>query len=329
MKKVNKVIAILMCMSMFFSVCSLMGYAFELEEDFHIEDYTVDDIMTMSNADFRELLTDFERVYDPFETYETDPITGIYDENNNSNTVQPRWTSGNINIAGEYTETGSHELITMRACGVLLNDKGFWGASEEASILLILTISLASMLPDTKYTLGAGQLFAGHFYDPDTERNWALSKSNTAKTNANDNYENACDEYDTNGISEDFIEYVGKMLHYIQDACEPHHASNITALEEGSHTSFENFVDERINTYIDSYTTISSSTYNSKSSMTVSQLVHEAALLAKGDIMYIIDHDADEEDWDYAGYRTARNAVLYSAIVLYKLSMELDISLTK
>lgn len=326
MKKLNKVIAMLMCISMLFSICSIVGYAFENEEEFSIEDYTWDDIMTMSNSDFRELLTNFERVYDPFGTYETNPITAIYDENSNSSSVQPRWSSGN----SSHTESGSHELITARACGILLDDKGFWGANESGSILIALMISLASIIPDTDWRLGVLNGFAGHFYDPDTEKNWLGSDSNTAKTNASDNYDSACVEYNLNGMSELCIESIGKMLHYVQDACEPHHASNVTALEpEGLHTEFENYVDEKINTYIDSFTTINAEIYSNKAVMSVGELVREAAWLAKDDVLYIMDHNADDSDWDVVATRTTRNAVLYSAVVLYKFSLELNIPLTK
>lgn len=325
MKKINKVIAMLICIAMLFSMCSLIGYAFENEEEFSIEDYTWDDIMTMSNSEFRELLTNFERVYDPFDTYETDPITAIYDENDNSNSVQPRWTSGNE----ELTETGSHELITARACGILLDDKGFWGANESGSILIGLTISLASILPDTEWSLGILNGFVGHFYNPYTQKSWNGSTTNTAKTNTKDNYENACDEYNSNGISEEFVKSVGKMLHYIQDACEPHHASNITALElKGAHTFFESYVDERINSYIDSFTTISDESYYAGSNMTVEELVHRAALLAYDDANYVCNID-NTTRWDEVANRTTRNAVAYSAVILYKLSLELDIPLTE
>jgi len=37
----------------------------------------------------------------------------------------------------------------------------------------------------------------------------------------------------------------------------------------------------------------------------------------------------DRIDWEEVGYRTARAAVMNSAVVLYKLSLELDITLTK
>lgn len=319
----KKIISILICITMFFSMCSLSGYAFEVEDEFNISDYSWDDIMTMSNSDFRQLLADFERVYDPFDTYETDPIMAMHNDSDNSNTIQPRWTSGNA----EHTETGSHELITARACGVLLNDKGFWGANENGSIIIALTLSLASILPDTDASLGINQLFAGHFYNPLTGKNWLGSTTNTAKTNTKDNYDAACTEYNINGLSDDFIISVGKMLHYVQDVCEPHHAANITGLQNHSnHSLFEALVHNNINTYIDSLTTLSNSTYNNGSSLTVEDLVDEAAILAYVDSVYVRD-ESHLNEWENVGYRSTRNAVTYSAVILYKLSLQVNISL--
>lgn len=122
MKKIKSLISCLLTAIVLFSACSIASFAFVTEEEFNIENVTWEDIMTMSNSDFRKLLSDFERVYDPFGTYETNPITqnesGWYDWS-----VQPYWTSGQEDMS----ETGSHELITARACGILLDDKGFWG----------------------------------------------------------------------------------------------------------------------------------------------------------------------------------------------------------
>lgn len=323
MKKINKIIAVLMCMFILFSMCSLMGYAFEDEEEFNIEDYTWDDIMTMSNSDFRELLTNFERVYDPFGTYETDPITAIYDESNNSSTVQPRWTSGN----SQHTDTGSHELITARACGVLLDDKGFWGGDRNGSIIIALMISLASIIPDTDSDLGLGQLFEGHFYDPDDGDSWTGSTTNTAKTNAKKNYLDALGEYAEYGISETFVEYVGKMLHYAQDVCVPHHAANVTFLNP-AHSGFESYADDNLNSYIDSLNSLNSSVYSSNVDKDMDNIIHDAAVNAKKDIS-LVNNYFNQNRWAEVANRTTREAVTISAIILYKLSVKGNIPLTK
>ena len=65
----------LMASILLLSFFSVPAFAYESEDDFDISDYTWEDIMTMSNEEFHELLSNFERVYDPFGTYETNPLT--------------------------------------------------------------------------------------------------------------------------------------------------------------------------------------------------------------------------------------------------------------
>lgn len=327
MKKTNKLIAILICMAMIFSMCSLIGYAFEVEEDFNIQNYTWNDIMTMSNSEFRELLTNFERVYDPFGTYETEPLTAIYEEDIATETVQPMWESGEIDENGNIVDTGSHELITARACGILLDDKGFWGNNESGSILIALSLSLASIFPDTQSELGVSQLFRGHFYDPDTGENWAGETSNTAKTNAKLYYNAAYGCYSLNSVDEDFIMNVGMMLHYVKDVCVPHHAANVTFVNV-AHGAFEDYADDNLDSYIESLTTISDTVYTTGTNKNIEEIVHDAAVVAKQDISYV-NNIFSQSNWNTVANRTTRAAVVNSAIVLYKLSLELDIPLTQ
>lgn len=320
MKKIKSLISCLLTAIVLFSSCSMASFAFVTEEKFDIENVTWEDIMTMSNSDFRKLLSDFERVYDPFGTYETNPITqdesGWYDWG-----VQPYWTSGQKDMS----ETGSHELITARACGILLDDKGFWGDNRNGSILVALTLSLASIIPDRDADLGVKDLYRGHFYDPDTEKNFAGSKTNTAKTNAVKFYNPAKSQ----GISnEDFYKSVGCMLHYIQDACEPHHAANYYVPKYMSHKYFEEFADENLNTYIDSVTTISNSVYNDRLNKSVGTIVEDSATIGKSYID-LVDNTLNKTHWGTVAKNTTRLAVIQSAAVLYKLSIEANIPLKK
>lgn len=48
--------------------------AYATSDELDLSQYTVDDLAQMSADEFRQLLADFERVYDPFDTYNTDPI---------------------------------------------------------------------------------------------------------------------------------------------------------------------------------------------------------------------------------------------------------------
>lgn len=305
-------------------LCFFSVPVFAEAPEFDVSDYTWEDIMTMSNEDFHILLANFERVYDPFDTYETNPLA-------QGNTIpfdfgiQPFWISGEEDL----TATGSHELITARACGILLSDKGFWGDNHNNSIIVALTISLASIKPDKEWLLGPVDLFKGHFYDPNTGKNWAGSSANTARSNTERFYQLAKNEYIKNGNSSKFIEYVGEMLHYIQDANEPHHAANITALEKNNvHTKFEEYADQKLNSCIDSLTFLNNTQYYSSLSKTPGELVHAGAVVAKKNSYAVLDVNSTE-DWYATAWTCSRNAVQYSTLLLYKLSKEANIPLTK
>lgn len=312
-----------LCIVLIVSSMSLGASAYHagnLQEGFDLSKYTWEDIMTMSNSDFRNLLAEFERVYDPFGTYASNqPLM------QSDNGISPQWTSGK----GDGSESGSHELITARACGILLDDMGFWGANRNGSIIIALTISLASVIPDKDPAEGLLSGYEGHFYDPDTQTSYTQDKINTAKTNMVKNYNAAKDAYQSGGVSEDFAKSVGKMLHYIQDACEPHHAANVTAaLVWQGHSAFEKYADENLNKYIDSYKTLPRNQYSSVASTSKEGLLNTAAKEAKRYIS-MVNNTLDKTYWDTTAYNTTRNAVRYSTLLLYKLSVEAGIPLVK
>lgn len=318
----KKTISVLLCAVLIMISLSLGAFAYQAEnmqEALDLSAYSWKDIMTMDNTEYRELLAKFERVYDPFGTYAANqPLM-----ESNENQISPQWTSG------DDKDSGSHELITARACGILLVDMGFWGDNHNGSLLVALIISLASVIPDKDALEGPLSGFEGHFYDPDTNTSFTSDSVNTAKTNMVKNYNAAKTAYQSDGVSEDFTKSVGKMLHYIQDACEPHHASNVTAVEFWKgHSSFESFADQNLNQYIDSYTTLSSYKYTNVLSRPKENLIYNAAKDAKGYISFV-NNITDKSNWNMVANATTRNAVQYSALLLYKLSIEAGIPLVK
>lgn len=293
--------------------------------NFSLSDYSLEDLMTMNSHDFYILLANFERVYDPFDTYNNNPlITSKYIKK--GEVVEPYWTSGNTDLSS----TGSHELITARACGILLDQKGFWGGNHDASILISLTISLASILPDRDPVENRGDItFVGHFFDPDTGKNFLGSTKYTALTNTDYYYTKAKNEYKSNGGTDNFYKYVGSMLHYIQDASEPHHASNIVVpANNNAHGKFEKFADEHINDYIDSLKSLSTYEYNTALNSSPSTLVIQTAKEAKSRVLDVNDGN-NQTYWGNVAYATTRNAVKYSTMILYSLSIDAGISLIK
>lgn len=323
MKLKKKIFAVVLAIVMIIPSISLMSFAFENEEEFNIRNVTWNDIMTMSNEEFRDLLSDFERVYDPFGTYEESSETQNCEEQNLGG-VDLQWKSGKTKKDGELESVRSHELITARACGIVFSDKGFWcdgNQNEGASIIIALMISLASAEPDNNPTLGSNQAWKGHFYDPDTGMNFAKETNNTAKTNAVKYYNAALSNYRSmtdKVMTEELALNIGRTLHYVQDACEPHHAANITALKSASHGMFESYADERMNEFIDPIQTMVSSSYTSALNSSVGDIVHDGAVVAKG-YSDLVDNIFDKTHWGTVAKNTSMLAVYRSAMVVYKL----------
>lgn len=184
---------------------------------------------------------------------------------------------------------------------------------------------MASILPDRESELIGIIPYQGHFYDPDTGKSIFNGTNNTAKTNAVKFYNQAKSQ----GISnEDFYKSVGCMLHYIQDACEPHHAANYYVPKYMSHKYFEEFADENLNTYIDSMTTLADSVYEVRLNKDIGTIVYESAVVGKG-YSDLVDSIFSKTHWGTVALNTTRLAVIQTATVLYKLSIEMNIPLTK
>lgn len=314
----KKIISLILVISFLVSVFSITSFADEKDLDISI--ITWDDIMSMNSVEYRRLLAEFERVYDPFGYYKTSPLLEENRKKINGG-VQTYWVSGD---ESDDILTGSHEIITAKACGILMNDKGFWGGNENGSIIIALMLSYASIIPDKDPVLGVMQAFAGHFYDPDTD----VKKLNTARTNAEKYFNKAVESYDANDVnSEEFIKAVGKMMHYVEDACAPHHAANYYA-GFTKHKEFEKYVDQHIDSYFNGLDSLESQKYSTALSSSIGIMVHDFAKISKGYAPQV-KNTLPIPQTDVIGSITARNAVIITVMALYKLSVEADIPLNK
>ena len=283
------------------------------DTELDLTQYTFEEILNLSSNEFLELVRAFERVYDPFGSYEAR-------ENSTENSISPRWSSGEISDE-EWVEIGCHESITMVACSVLSNDKGFFSNNSATAIGITLLISLASLLPDEDEV---GILpYAGHFYNPITNNNYALETDNTAKTNAAYHYEQAV-LASNNGDMNSAYEHLGRCLHYAQDANEPHHAYNITGINP-SHGEFEDFAYEHQDEYIGGMTTLTYETYYTNAlRYNVEKIVHEAAVDAQ-DYAEDVDNILNKSQWDEVAEICLRNAVATSTMIMYKFGQEASV----
>ena len=82
----KKILSLLLIIIILLSSFCFTLSAYATTDELDLSQYTVEDLAQMSADEFRQLLADFERVYDPFDTYNTDPIM----EGNKPPTIQYR-----------------------------------------------------------------------------------------------------------------------------------------------------------------------------------------------------------------------------------------------
>jgi len=287
------------------------------DEELDLSQFTTEDIKNMSADEYMDLVLKFEEVYDPYDSYsatlhETSSIQNI----NLENTVSPLWTSGDYDDdTGEIIEAGCHEYISAKAYTILANDQGFFGNSAVENVVISLLISLASMLPD-RDEVGL-VAYAGHFYDPDDETNYVGSTTNTAKTNAKAHYKTAL-IHAKDGDMETAYEYLGRCLHYIQDASEPHHAANSVSTSLNSHAFFEKYAAENAEAFLDGYDSISDGNgYTLAIDSTVAKLTHRVATFAKGKID-TCDSIFNRGTWRSTATLCLKKAAKFSAMIMYR-----------
>lgn len=283
-----------------------------------LSQYTMDDLVNMTSEEYLNLVAEFERVYNPYDSYvaveDSIESEGIQ---SSGESADLQWTSGTISN-GEWTETGTHEYITSVSCLILTNNKGFFTNNATAAVVIMLSISLASLLPDKDERLDGG-IFAAHFYNPYTERNYLYSTNPTAKTKAISHF-NSATAAASNGNMEAAYEYIGRCLHYVQDANEPHHATNTIAYSSGSpHSEFEKHAEENMENYLQNYTSISSSCYTHALNNDVGTIVKAGALSAYA-LIGDCNNTNNQTKWPSCAKTTLKNAAKYSAEVLYKFS---------
>lgn len=335
MKITKKLISLILALAFTFLMCQTLAYAEEAEDyggidislytksELDLSQYTLDDIRAMSSEEYLNLVKEFERVYDPYDSYVAEDLslTNSADLTDENGTVSTQWTSGKNNSEGEYAEDGSHEYISAIACTVLNNDKGFFSTDTGANIIIALYISLASMLPDTDEREPA---FAGHFYNPDTQKNYVGSTTNTARTNAERHFKAALLSA-SNGAMDEVYEHLGRCLHYVQDVNVPHHAANVTGVNP-SHSAFEKYAFENQEAYLENFETIPASNYRNAYSWNIGTITHKAAAEAKPMISHV-NNILDKSEWSEYARITMQNAARYSAMAIYRFAMESSLTL--
>lgn len=254
---------------------------------------------------------------------------------------KPFWGSG-----GSYTEqstTHAHQLIGMKAINILNSD---WGTSA-ASLLndhmdtFLVYCNKPDEIENDFYT------YLGHFYDPDTGKNYlylstptAMSRFKSHADNAKALFLKAQNESDTdtkNQLVDQSFQELGMAVHYLEDMTNSYHADNkIGGLTY--HTQYEDYIDSLIesDTDYESFTAVSSNLYNEYSDKNFDAYMQsfgdDSARFAKSYYgmasattrSYLIITKPDYSKWTLAGEITIKKAEQEVAAFLYRYLQEID-----
>ena len=116
------------------------------------------------------------------------------------------------------------------------------------------------------------------------------------------------------------MDYLGKGTHYVSDLNEPHHASNLTAVNS-NHSAFEKYVDKNRTSYTISGNSFSSQIYNDAVSLSVGDLMFSAAKHSKE----LVDMAQNESTYSNAGNQSVQYAIRTVTQYIYKFGKEVGI----
>lgn len=208
----------------------------------------------------------------------------------------------------------THQYIVSNALKILNNDKGASILNTKAAMICEYTDWPDVVGNETDYGT-----FAGHFYDPDTGKNWMGQKNPTARTRAETYYQSAVAAY-KDGYTDKAMEYLGKGTHYVSDLNEPHHASNLTAVNS-NHSDFEKYVDKHRTEYTIAGNSFGTNVYSSAENTAVGDMLYNAAKDAKA----LAGMAQNKDTYSSAGNQSVQNAIKTVSKYIYKFGKEVGI----
>lgn len=116
------------------------------------------------------------------------------------------------------------------------------------------------------------------------------------------------------------MEYIGKGTHYVSDLNEPHHASNLTAVNS-NHSDFEKYVDKHRTEYTIAGNSFGADIYSSAENTAVGDMLYSAAKDAKA----LVGMAQNKDTYDSAGNQSVQNAIKTVSKYIYKFGKEVGI----
>lgn len=212
--------------------------------------------------------------------------------------------------------THTHQYIVTQALAVLKHDQGSSLLNQSANAASLKTYT---DWPDKIGNQSDSGTYSGHFYNPYTEKTWTGSKTKTAMTRAVGYFNDALAAVQEGNMT-DAIVLIGKGTHYVSDMNEPHHASNLTALNS-NHSAFEKYVDENRTSFYIKGNTLDKEYYSETQKTTISQILRNGAYYAY-DLKYMAQ---EEETYFEAGNLSVQHAITNVVQYLYAFGVEAGI----
>lgn len=241
------------------------------------------------------------------------------EEENKEPEIVPLWSSDNWTHSEKEM---CHSFITCMGCLVYVGaiaEKGYDVSKNGITLEDIEILMEYSEKPDVE---NIGILFDCHFYDPDTGKNYR-GGDETAKTKCESYFYEAIGAYDSTDLEKSFKK-LGKALHFIQDVNEPHHAANITAIDEGStHSDFEKYVSLRKEIMIEKVS-MNVILNNSVLEKPVGDILRESAQYSKSLSTWAntpkrnANINVIDENWEEIGAFTLVHSIRDTALIIYK-----------
>ena len=144
-------------------------------------------------------------------------------------------------------------------------------------------------------------------------------KNPTARTRAETYYQSAVAAY-KDGYPDKAMEYLGKGTHYVSDLNEPHHASNLTAVNS-NHSDFEKYVDKHRTEYTIAGNSFATNVYSSAENTAVGDMLYSAAKDAKA----LAGLAQNKDTYSSVGNQSVQNAIKTVSKYIYKFGKEVGI----
>lgn len=223
-------------------------------------------------------------------------------------TVNPQFSSDGPN--------DSHEKFANQGLKILANDKG-----NEAIEIFNKHKNVLLEYCDKPDSDEKQYLFAYHFYDPYTGKNFLpgfLNASHiTGLTKFQEHMTNAVSSFNNN---EDYsIKELGRAIHFLEDINVPHHSANLIAVFS-THSMYEKHISENNEKFFISKGTM----YEYCSQLDFNSFCTEIFnYCAKNSYSYKdIANTLDSKNWDIAAYGTVPKAQEAIAALLYRFAQE-------